>query len=537
MRVRLVQVAERGKPCVHELTLSRSAVGRDVREKAADFAGVPIERIRLYRRGVELCDATHLCTVLDDEADCLVCTVESAHALENASAEVALRICGLESLARVEACALQAIQGLLDDARAGLLAGQRPVLSEDGSGGTYFLRDARGKHVACFKPRDEEPAAENNPRGILGQTGQCGLRQGVRAGEAVQREVAAFITDFGGFSGVPETVLVEAKHSAFNYRQGAVFNKTGSFQRYVHADCIASDLSPNLFPAEEVHKIALLDIRMLNSDRNDANLLVSRKPKPRSPGAMPASVPRTDASCPHSRKFRSFSCSMGPMDFDYSLTPIDHGYCLPDKLEVAWCDWCWLDWPQAHVPFSASTLRWIEEYDVDACIQILQRDLNVRTPCLQLMRVVAMVMKKGARAGLCLHDIASIIARQDVDKPSVLETQVSRARELAQMMYNNSRVKGVVVHEMMTERPPRDNAANPRRVGRTLETEVHQRRLRHRNVADRAKSLLVPKQHRRARLAAVQEKTCSSASFWNTLSDSLMMSSSVCKTIVASTRN
>lgn len=34
------------------------------------------------------------------------------------------------------------------------------------------------------------------------------------------------------------------------------------------------------------------------------------------------------------------------------LIPIDHGYSMPDELEVAWCDWVWLDWPQTKIPFS-----------------------------------------------------------------------------------------------------------------------------------------------------------------------------------------
>lgn len=437
MRLRLLQVTDLEKPCVWELEFSRAATGADVREQAAKFALAPAERIRLYWRGAEFADDIPLCTILLD-MDCLVFTVELDS--KASSPETGpIRICGLEALANIGPKALRNIRKIMFEAQAGFDAGFAPELSEAGSGGTYFLKNGSGKYVACFKPRDEEPAAENNPRGLHDHISGA-LRQGVRAGEAVQREVAAFITDVGGFSRVPETVLVKAKHSGFHYRDGQVHYKVGSFQHFVPADCIASDFSPNLFPPEEVHRVAILDIRLLNADRNDANLLVSRRPKPSSPGAMPAGIPRPESDV---RKLRSLSCSMGPMDFEYFLTPIDHGYCLPDKLEVAWCDWCWLDWPQARIPFSPATLQWIEDYDVEQCVNTLRKDLNVRESCLQLMRIAVMVLKKGARAGLCLHDIASIIARQDVDQPSILETQVARAHELSRMMENNSRVKGV----------------------------------------------------------------------------------------------
>ena len=46
--------------------------------------------------------------------------------------------------------------------------GLAPTLALDGMGGTYILKDARRRPVAVFKPRDEEPFAPNNPRGLAG---------------------------------------------------------------------------------------------------------------------------------------------------------------------------------------------------------------------------------------------------------------------------------------------------------------------------------------------------------------------------------
>jgi hypothetical protein len=220
-------------------------------------------------------------------------------------------------------------------ARRGLALGLKPEFVLDGSGGTYFLHDARKVKISVFKPADEEPYAENNPRGYLKQPGQlASLREGVVPGEACIREVAAFALDHGGFSGVPMTTLVEARHPSFNTNGarlkvsegGASIGahsitqshsapiqdkKVGSFQEFVRAECTIDDLSPTLISVDEIHKIAILDIRIMNADRNSANLLCRRR-----------------------------------RDNSIELVPIDHGFSLRSVADVSWMDWCWLDWPQ-----------------------------------------------------------------------------------------------------------------------------------------------------------------------------------------------
>jgi phosphatidylinositol 4-kinase type 2 len=48
---------------------------------------------------------------------------------------------------------------------------------------------------------------------------------------------------------------------------------------------------------------------------------------------------------------------------DLELIPIDHGYCLPDVIEIGWCDWCWLDWPQVKKPLDKETLQYVLALD------------------------------------------------------------------------------------------------------------------------------------------------------------------------------
>ncbi len=228
------------------------------------------------------------------------------------------------------------LRQLVQRARRALALGLKPEFVMEGSGGTYFLHDARKVKISVFKPADEEPYAENNPRGYLQQAGQqMYLREGVVPGEACIREVAAFMLDHGGFSGVPMTTLVEARHPAFNtngsrlkvaeggasigahsisnkpHAASALSKKVGSFQEFVRCECSMDDISPSMISVDEVHKIAILDIRLMNADRNSANLLCRRR-----------------------------------SDNSIELVPIDHGFCLRSVADVSWMDWCWLDWPQ-----------------------------------------------------------------------------------------------------------------------------------------------------------------------------------------------
>ena len=233
------------------------------------------------------------------------------------------------------------LKSLVQEARRALALNLKPEFILDGSGGTYFLHNTRKAKIAVFKPADEEPYAEHNPRGYIRQPGQdMFLREGVIPGEACIREVAAFMLDHGGVSGVPMTTLVECRHPSFNVNgshlslaeggasigshslcltssqttsssTSLLQKKVGSFQEFVRHECSMDDLSPSKISVEEVHKIAILDIRLMNADRNSANLLCRRR--------------RSDNSI--------------------ELVPIDHGFCLRSVADTSWMDWCWLDWP------------------------------------------------------------------------------------------------------------------------------------------------------------------------------------------------
>mmetsp|Transcript_139 Transcript_139/g.180 ORF Transcript_139/g.180 Transcript_139/m.180 type:complete len:902 (+) Transcript_139:616-3321(+) len=360
----------------------------------------------------------------------------------------------------------KSLQRLVQQARRGLALGFKPALAPDGSGGSYFLCDARKKRVGVFKPADEEPFSENNPRGYVphdcsneGSGGGGGgveddaptesLRQGIRPGELCLREVAAFILDHDGFSDVPMTTLAEAQHPALHVNganwtlseggasvgvhsissplsstnlmasastggtgissSGDLVKKVGSFQEYVYSECSMDDLSPSKISVEEVHKIAILDIRIMNADRNVANIM----------------------------------CQRIPEDPDhFRLIPIDHGYSLRSVCDVAWFDWCWLDWPQTKVPLGKKARDYVLNLDIDEDVRLLKERLGMGDDVLDYYRVSCMILKSGVKAGLTLYEIASgILCRTDPsgEIPSKLETLTSVAGELATSAVHNGR--------------------------------------------------------------------------------------------------
>jgi len=349
---------------------------------------VDSKMIRIFSAGKELCDIS---TAQDVKLEVGSCLFASLCDLAGSPAHVLPKIEAWGEFGRDESCL-----SLVDSCMQGFQARHSPQLASNGTGGTYFLKDARNKTVAVFKPDDEEPKAPNNPRGYQGRMYQPGLRNGILSGEAAVREVAAYLLDHDGFANVPRTTRVEAIHHTFCYNVGPRVPKAGSLQEFVNFDEMAGDLAPQIFSVDQVHRIALLDIRLVNTDRNDANILVKRN---------------TDKSL--------------------RLIPVDHGYCLPDFLEIAWCDWCWLDWPQSKVQFSPDVLKYIAGLDVQSDVNLLRKKLSIREESLRIMEICGRVLQMGAAAGLNLHQIGKIISRDKLDAPSLLEITVEQAMSLA----------------------------------------------------------------------------------------------------------
>jgi hypothetical protein len=285
---------------------------------------------------------------------------------------------------------------LLTELNAALTSGLVPSLTLDGTGGTYLLKNMQRGPRAIFKPLDEEAFAPHNPRSYCAPLGTPGFRAGVLSGEAGYREVAAYLSDSNSTRIVPLTGLVDLTHSSLNYPPSTTaWAKTGSLQQFIENKGSCEDFSSTLFPQLEVQKVALLDLRILNMDRNEGNLLVTKT---------------------------------GP---NYALVPIDHGMTFPDCFDISVEDLCWFSWPQVKEPIHPELLALIERIDPVNDICMLKRLFPFRDVCLKNFRIAAILLKKCAKAGLTLHQIAKLLCRPSFeDSVSAVERTVQKAEEL-----------------------------------------------------------------------------------------------------------
>ncbi len=301
------------------------------------------------------------------------------------------------------------VESCLQRARLSFAQNLGPKLTAEGTSGAYIIKNATGP-VAVFKPIDEEPFAPNNPRGMTGLFGSDTCRPSIKSGESTLREVAAYLIDHDGFSGVPATSLVQLQHKDLPMRpitkdqvltkesldllnglidikngkggkkvdfdtlseaseeSVATANsevveqtpKVGSLQCFVASEGPIENFSSDLFSNDEVHKIAVLDLRLLNLDRNTDNILVQR------------------------------------LGEDLTLVPIDHGLCMPDSLEVNTYDLAWLGYAQAEQPFSQRTLNYISSLNVDQDIAMIEARFNVRPICLRNMKISTLLLQRAA---------------------------------------------------------------------------------------------------------------------------------------------
>ena len=174
-------------------------------------------------------------------------------------------------------------------------------------------------------------------------------------------------------------------------------SKIASFQQFIPHDFHGT----SSFPVSSVHRIGILDIRILNTDRHAGNLLV--------------------------RKLGGVG-RLGRVE----LIPIDHGLCLPETLEDPYFEWIHL--PQASIPFSDDELDYIEKLDPGKDRDMLRMQLPmIREACLLVLVLCTIFLKEAAIHGHCLAEISEMMSREfrpGEEEPSELELVCIEARRL-----------------------------------------------------------------------------------------------------------
>lgn len=261
-----------------------------------------------------------------------------------------------------------------------------------GTSGVYFVEDANASiPTAVFKPYDEEQGMINNPKGFKSKP----LKSFFEPGHGVIREYAAYLLDVDGFSKVPKTTLVRMEDESFQYSSSKLgtYPKLGALQEYVRNGEEISGFGRSMFTDLEIQKIALLDLRLLNCDRNDENVLVVRQSEKN----------------------------------QFELVPIDHAYCLPAQLTIDCWDWFWFSYPQVQRPVCPEIVEYFRSINIDENIKWLTKEVSVSADCLFLHKLVHHVILKSIDKGLTLYDIASIVARTTENIPSPLEKMIAEA--------------------------------------------------------------------------------------------------------------
>lgn len=259
---------------------------------------------------------------------------------------------------------------------------------------------------------------------------------GFEVGEGALKEVAAYLLDHDHFARVPQTALATcmfesdlpeknknapvgsapSSHSSSspshvvdplffdNENNGGASNmrtKTGAFQVYVNNVGDADDFGPGVFSKDQVHSVAILDIRTLNCDRHSGNILVTPKKK----------------SVGNSR---------------YNIVPIDHGYILPAVVKnIPWP--IWMDWSMIREPLSSDVKSYVARLDATSEARILSDELEngIRPGSLRSLKIATTLLKKGVAAGLTLYEIGLLIytPRQFPEARSELQKIVEEAED------------------------------------------------------------------------------------------------------------
>lgn len=264
-----------------------------------------------------------------------------------------------------------------------------PELCQDGTGGTYFMKDSRNKTVAVFKPQDEDPLSKLNPK--RREIGTPLHFRGIRPGEAALREVLASQLAPEIFR-VPETFLAEVNHWIFTDACGSSLmkSKKGSLQKFVSGMVTAEEIGSTLFSQEDVHSIALLDILMVNCDRNGGNILVR---------------PET-----------------------YDLVPIDHGFSLPDfhnLLDLQWFEW--MNYRQSKSPVSERLKTFVKNIDIALWVEKAVA-LQIRPECILTMRLAFAFLTEALSCNKTLFDIGKLMCSPNPKNPSVFVCLVNQAQ-------------------------------------------------------------------------------------------------------------
>lgn len=396
---------------------------------------IPVRAQQLLFLGRELSNRTTLQALLDSQISCAPKRLNSLEASKvQCVLEIVLRILpnqvsqfgALLPLSRPKS---GAAKKMVERIVSGFNRKLNPKPTPEGLSGSYFLRDRFRNSVAIFKPRLEEPFAPQNPKGLTGKLETSIHASNILSGRLYLREAAAFLLDENKLFGVSETFLAVVDHPFFTENQTSPisipgfatkdnstkipqpkieFHKTnvtlksdksriGSLQKMMPNNGCISNISISKISNFEVQKIAILDMRILNADRNDGNILFRRR-------------------------------SSKPIE----LIPIDHGMSLGSKLALKASEMVWTGFPQIKKEIDPRLKKFVLNLNPERTIKKLSENLDLKAESLAMLQYSEYFLKICVEKGLKIDEMAQIFYRQgDEESPSHLEKLIESVEFLS----------------------------------------------------------------------------------------------------------
>lgn len=305
---------------------------------------------------------------------------------------------------------------IVEDVKLALKSGLYPLLVTQGLSGTYWMRGSHHEIAGLFKPFDEEAFAPNNPIGpsMQGSLGQRRMRPGIRVGESIHREVAAFYVDqFFGFGIVPKTyyasfthhvffqALTKTKEQSLDLRR-IVKTKLGSFQEFIEGFSSLNDTPKELWgkiPDIEFQLLVVLDVILGNMDRNTGNILISED----------------------------------------KIAAIDHGLVLPD-INFHISDWYWSLEP-GKKPLYPTLIELLENFPFDELGFKLKKHCFIDLPCLERLRERVILFREGVKINPIPAELKELLSDENLYLlKGFNQTLEEKAKQIAQKHFEKKKL-------------------------------------------------------------------------------------------------
>jgi len=283
-----------------------------------------------------------------------------------------------------------------------------PCTINAGQTGTVYSLEDGGEKIAVFKPAEGESFA----------------RQSLNAGEGCVREEVVYLVDrlTDSRAGVPVTSRASLEVDG-RIRHGAVQAFFGDTIGFIEDFAMPRQLgkAKEFVTQDAAEALAVLDMRVMNTDRHSGNLLLLHQSKP------------------------------------HGLGPIDHGCCLPPWWQLGESNFeAWIDWPQLQCPPTEATRDLVAmAFDRLPWTCDLAREAGLPESAIITLKICTLLVKVaidelqlpcGSVAALMLRD-----AETGFTELSWLESKVFAAAEQAgipcQMGFNHRGDKQILVEE------------------------------------------------------------------------------------------